>query len=65
MAGEFDAQAKAYFDEAEYEKLIDPDAEAASKARFDWGPEVQAELLALLVKDRRHLAETGHLIKPH
>jgi replicative DNA helicase len=53
MAGEFDAA---------YESLIDPDEHVQAKDAFTWDADCQAELLAVLVHDRRFLAETAHLL---
>ncbi len=56
MSGEFDAAA--------YAALQDPDEPSGRKDSFTWDPDCQAELLAVLVHDRRFAAEVGHLIKP-
>ena len=57
MSGEFDAAA--------YAALQDPDAEAAPKqSTFSWDSECQAELLAIIVNDRKFLSETAHLMEP-
>jgi replicative DNA helicase len=56
MAGEFDLAA--------YEALVDPDQEATTQSKFNWGEDYQKDILAMLLADRQFLMSTRGLVRP-